>query len=85
MPQNHVEANPCDGHGNCISSYISYVRSNPDQSLYLGDEFAVAPSVSLGTTRTAFISPDWIGRLQPAPCSRRYRCGVAFLFAHGSM
>jgi len=49
---------PCDTYGNCISSSISYVRSNPDQSLYLGDEFAVAPSVSLGVNTTSY-SLSW--------------------------
>jgi len=49
---------PCDTYGNCISSSISYVRSNPDQSLYLGDEFAVTPSVSLGPNTTSY-SYSW--------------------------
>jgi len=49
---------PCDTYGNCISSSISYVRSNPDQSLYLADEFAVAPSVSLGVNTTSY-SLSW--------------------------
>jgi hypothetical protein len=51
-------SDPCDTYGNCISSSISYVRSNPDQSLYLGDEFAVAPSVSLGVNTTSY-SLSW--------------------------
>ena len=51
-------ADPCDGYGNCISSSVSYVRSNPDGSLYLGDEFAVTPSVSLGPNTTSF-SYSW--------------------------
>jgi hypothetical protein len=51
-------SNPCDGYGNCLSSSLSYVRSNPDYSLYLGDEFTVAPSVSLGPN-TVFYSLSW--------------------------
>ena len=45
-------------YGNCISSSVSYVRSNPDGSLYLGDEFAVTPSVSLGPNTTSY-SYSW--------------------------
>ena len=58
VPQHHAEVDPCDGYGNCISSSVSYVRSNPDGSLYLGDEFAVTPSVSLGPNTTSF-SYSW--------------------------
>jgi hypothetical protein len=47
-------SDPCDGYGNCISSSISYVRSNPDNSLYLGDEFVVTPSVSLGPNTVSY-------------------------------
>jgi hypothetical protein len=36
------QIDPCDSYGNCIFSSISYVRSNPDQSLYFGDEFSVS-------------------------------------------
>jgi hypothetical protein len=53
-----VPSDPCDGYGNCISSTITYVRSNPDDSLYLGDEFVVTPSVSLGPN-TASYSLSW--------------------------
>ena len=53
-----ASSDPCDGYGNCISSSISYVRSNPDGSLYLGDEFAVTPSVSLGPNTTSY-SYSW--------------------------
>ena len=55
-PNNSVD--PCDAYGNCISSSISYIRSNPDGSLYLGDEFAVTPSVALGPNTTSF-SYSW--------------------------
>ncbi|MGD0638907.1 MAG: hypothetical protein ABSA72_12805, partial [Nitrososphaerales archaeon] len=53
-----ASSDPCDGYGNCISSSVSYVRSNPDGSLYLGDEFAVTPSVSLGPNTTSY-SYSW--------------------------
>ena len=41
-------AGPCDGYGDCLSSSVSYVRSNPDRTLYLGDQFTVALSPVLG-------------------------------------
>jgi len=53
-----VPIDPCDGYGNCISSSISYLRSNPDNSLYLGDEFVVTPSVSLGPNTVSY-SLSW--------------------------
>ena len=53
-----VPSDPCDGYGNCVSSSISYVRSNPDLSLYLGDEFVVTPSVSLGPNTVSY-SLSW--------------------------
>ena len=53
-----ASSDPCDGYGNCISSSVTYVRSNPDGSLYLGDEFAVTPSVSLGPNTTSY-SYSW--------------------------
>jgi hypothetical protein len=53
-----VAGDPCDGYGNCISSSISYLRSNPDLSLYLGDEFVVTPSVSLGPNTVSY-SLSW--------------------------
>ena len=49
---------PCDSYGNCIFSSISYIRSNPDNSLYLGDEFTVSPSASLGPNTTSY-SLSW--------------------------
>jgi hypothetical protein len=49
---------PCDGYGNCISSSISYIRSNPDLSLYLGDEFVVSHSITLGPNTTSY-SLSW--------------------------
>jgi hypothetical protein len=49
---------PCDSYGNCIFSSISYVRSNPDQSLYFGDEFSVVLSTSTGPNTTS-VSIGW--------------------------
>jgi hypothetical protein len=55
---NSANGDPCDSYGNCIFSSVSYVRSNPDQSLYLGDEFSVIPSTSTGPNTTS-ISIGW--------------------------
>lgn len=51
-------SDPCDGYGNCIGSSITYNRSNPDDSLYLGDSFTVTPWVSLGPNTTSY-SLSW--------------------------
>ena len=48
----------CDDYGNCISSSIAYTRANSDSSLYLGDSFIVAPSVSVGPNTTTY-SLSW--------------------------
>ncbi len=53
-----VPGDPCDGYGNCIFASVSYVRSNPDQSLYLGDEFDVILSTSTGPNTTS-TSVSW--------------------------
>jgi hypothetical protein len=59
VPQSRaVGSDPCDAYGNCISSSISYISSNPDRSLYLGDEFVVTPAVSLGANTTSY-SLSW--------------------------
>ena len=55
---NSANGDPCDSYGNCIFSSVSYVRSNPDQSLYLGDEFSVILSTSTGPNTTS-ISIGW--------------------------
>src|SRR5256712_9960023 len=52
------DSDPCDGYGNCMGSSIAYTRSNPDQSLYLGDSFTVMPWVSIGPN-TASYSLSW--------------------------
>jgi hypothetical protein len=38
----------CDAYGNCLGSSVNFVRANPDNSLYPGDEFTVALSPTLG-------------------------------------
>ena len=48
---------PCDNYGDCVSSSITFIRSNPDGSLYLGDSFSVSVSISSGqNTRSYSIS-----------------------------
>ena len=42
-------ADPCDSYGNCVSSGITYTRANPDHSLYPGDQFTIALSITLGS------------------------------------
>ncbi len=32
---------PCDNYGDCASASIAYARANPDDSLYLGDQFTI--------------------------------------------
>ena len=39
---------PCDPYGNCVSSSVNDIRSNPDGSLYVGDSFSVPVSVTSG-------------------------------------
>ena len=50
-----TNGDPCDEYGDCISSSISYVRSNPDLSLYLGDEFLISASVSIGLNTSSYL------------------------------
>lgn len=54
----NTSSDPCDAYGNCIWSSITYTRSNPDMTLYLGDSFVVTPSVSLGPNTTSY-SLSW--------------------------
>ena len=50
-PQNaHV---PCDSYGDCTSSSVSFVTSNPDHTLYRGDSFQVLTSTTIGPNTTA--------------------------------
>jgi hypothetical protein len=50
-PQRTVH-DPCDSYGDCISGSIHYVRSNPDDSLYLGDSFTFPISITPGQNTT---------------------------------
>jgi hypothetical protein len=45
---------PCDSYGDCVSSSITFLRSNPDNSLYLGDGFKVSASISAGQNSTNY-------------------------------
>src|SRR5205809_891069 len=51
-------SDPCDRYGNCLGSSIAYTRSNPDESLYLGDSFTLTPWVSVGPSTTSY-SLSW--------------------------
>ena len=62
----HAQTDPCDAYGDCVSSSISYLRSNPDDSLYLGDEFVVSLQVTPGRGGAACgsgCSESWSGSL----------------------
>lgn len=50
--------NPCDVYGDCLNSSITYLRSNPDATLYPGDSFVVWPLVSLGSSTVSY-STSW--------------------------
>ncbi len=59
-------ADPCDNYGDCVSSSITYIRSNPDHTLYLGDEFTVSLSVVPGSGSASCgsgCSESWSGQL----------------------
>ncbi|MDG7016212.1 MAG: hypothetical protein JRM82_02430, partial [Nitrososphaerota archaeon] len=43
---------PCDSYGDCVSSSISYIRANPDHTLYLGDSFQISISITTGLNTT---------------------------------
>ena len=49
---------PCDSYGDCVSSSVTYVRANPDQTLYLGDSFSVPLSITSGPNSTGY-SVSW--------------------------
>jgi hypothetical protein len=49
---------PCDSYGDCVSSSINYLRSNPDSSLCLGDSFSVSLSITTGPNTTGY-SVSW--------------------------
>ncbi|MDG6920941.1 MAG: hypothetical protein JRN59_05370 [Nitrososphaerota archaeon] len=44
---------PCDSYGDCVSSSISYIRANPDHTLYLGDSFQISVSITTGPNTTS--------------------------------
>jgi hypothetical protein len=48
LQQREAAGDPCDSYGNCLSASISYLRANPDNSLYLGDGFQITLSISYG-------------------------------------
>ena len=58
VPPSHLAQDPCDSRGDCVSSSITYVRSNPDGSLYLGDSFSVLVSIITGPNTTGY-SVSW--------------------------
>jgi hypothetical protein len=49
---------PCDSYGNCVSSTVTYIRANPDHTLYLGDSFSVSLSVTTGQNTSGY-SVSW--------------------------
>ena len=49
----------CDSYGDCLGSSVDFVRANPDNSLYPGDEFTVALSPVLGPSVVSS-SVSWI-------------------------
>ena len=62
----HDQADPCDRYGDCASSSISFVRSNPDDSLYLGDQFIISLQTTPGRGGAACgsgCSQSWSGSL----------------------
>ncbi|HUH99554.1 MAG TPA: hypothetical protein VLY65_00790, partial [Nitrososphaerales archaeon] len=62
----HALPDPCDGFGDCVSSSLSLVRSNPDGSLYLGDQFVISLQATPGRVGAACgngCSESWSGSL----------------------
>ncbi|MDG7011774.1 MAG: hypothetical protein JRN17_01630 [Nitrososphaerota archaeon] len=49
---------PCDSYGDCVSSSIVFLRSNPDHTLYVGDSFGVPLSVTTGPNASGY-SVSW--------------------------
>jgi len=46
--QTTASSDPCDGYGDCLSASLTYLRANPDDSLYLGDSFQISLAISYG-------------------------------------
>jgi hypothetical protein len=45
-------ADPCDSYGDCVSASIAYIRANPDNTLYLGDQFSITIQATPGSGGT---------------------------------
>src|SRR5712691_10919547 len=54
LAQHNGAEDPCDAYGDCLSSTIVFIRSNPDHTLYLGDSFAIPLSVSIGANTSGY-------------------------------
>ena len=57
---------PCDSYGDCVSASVIYARANPDDSLYVGDQFRVALFIvdgSGGASCGQGCSESWYGVL----------------------
>ncbi|MDA4135040.1 MAG: hypothetical protein OK441_05675, partial [Thaumarchaeota archaeon] len=46
--QTTASSDPCEGYGDCLSASLTYLRANPDNSLYLGDSFQISLAISYG-------------------------------------
>src|SRR5258708_1570192 len=57
-PAQTYSGDPFDAYGNCIYSSMTYTRSMPDRTLYLGDSFVITTSDSLGPITTMY-SLSW--------------------------
>ena len=55
FPQRH---DPCDSYGDCVSSLVTYIRANPDHTLYFGDSFQDLVSITTGPNTTSY-SLSW--------------------------
>jgi hypothetical protein len=61
QPLQHTTASqtqdPCDSYGNCLSSIIVYLSSNPDHTLFIGDSFIILLNITEGQeTSSATVS-----------------------------
>jgi hypothetical protein len=45
----------CDLHGDCVSSSVVHIRSNPDYSFYAGDSFSILPYVVARPNATGYL------------------------------
>ncbi len=44
-----IGPDPCDAYGDCARASVAYSRANPDDSLYLGDQFSITVATTLGS------------------------------------